>query len=177
MPHIHTKAGQHDHTVSAYIIRTDFDEPKIILHKHRLFSKWLQFGGHVELNETPWQAISHEVPEESGYDMSQLQILQPKKRVKSMGSNQIHPIPATHFTHPFPELNHHHTDTGFLFITDQTPKHKLADRESKEIELYTLEELKSLPGLIDGVLEVFEFAIEVGLKDWEPLATRLFDSK
>jgi len=63
MAHIHTQPGQHDHTASAYIVRTDFDEPKIMLHLHRKIGKYLQFGGHVELHETPWQAVVHELRE------------------------------------------------------------------------------------------------------------------
>ena len=66
MAHIHTQPGQHDHTASAYIIRTDLDTPRIMLHLHRKIGKYLQFGGHVELNETPWQAVVHELREESG---------------------------------------------------------------------------------------------------------------
>ncbi len=53
MAHIHTQPGQHDHTASAYIFRVDFDEPKLVLHLHRKINKYLQFGGHIELHETP----------------------------------------------------------------------------------------------------------------------------
>jgi len=47
---------------------TEGAEPRIILHKHRKLNKLLQFGGHVELDETPWQAVLREIAEESGYD-------------------------------------------------------------------------------------------------------------
>lgn len=70
MPHIHTEPGQHDLTVSAYIVRMDLPEPAIILHKHRKLNKWLQFGGHVEPHENPWQAVQREIREESGYELS-----------------------------------------------------------------------------------------------------------
>lgn len=35
MLHIHTQPGQHDHTVSAYIIRYINDEPYLLLHRHK----------------------------------------------------------------------------------------------------------------------------------------------
>lgn len=74
MPHIHEGDGQHDLTAGAFIIRFDQDEPKGLLHFHRKLHKLLPIGGHVELNESPWQAIAHELDEESGYSMSQLMV-------------------------------------------------------------------------------------------------------
>src|SRR5437879_1527745 len=101
MPHIHTKPGQHDHTASAYIVRIDGKEPKILLHKHKKSGKYQQFGGHIELDETPWQAVLHEIKEESGYDAKQLMLLQPKERLKSLGDADQHPVPVCHNTHTF----------------------------------------------------------------------------
>jgi 8-oxo-dGTP pyrophosphatase MutT (NUDIX family) len=83
MSHIHKKPGQHDHTASTFLFRTDFSEPKVMLHFHQKLGSYMQFGGHVELNETPWQTVIHELREESGYDIDQLQILQPKQRLKA----------------------------------------------------------------------------------------------
>src|SRR5690349_16040516 len=98
MSHIHTEFGQHDHTVSAYVIRTDFEEPKLMLHLHRKFGRYAQFGGHIELNETPWQAIAHELEEESGYMLDNVQILQPSKRLSSVVSAVVHPHAISHVT-------------------------------------------------------------------------------
>lgn len=81
MAHIHTEPGQHDHTASGFIVRTDTPEPTLILHRHKKTGKYMQFGGHIELDETPWQAVRHELMEESGYDLSDLQILQPMQRL------------------------------------------------------------------------------------------------
>lgn len=71
MPHIHTKPGQYDHTVTAYIVRTDGDDPKVLLHMHRKLGMLLPPGGHVELDETPWAAMAHELTEESGYTLDE----------------------------------------------------------------------------------------------------------
>ena len=73
MSHIHNDPGHHDLTVSAFIILLDKTTPKLLLHRHRILKKWLQFGGHVELNENPWTAIIRKMSEESGYGIEQLQ--------------------------------------------------------------------------------------------------------
>ena len=61
MAHIHTLSGQHDFTVSVYIVR-QFDDIdwRIALHVHKKHNSLLPFGGHIELDETPWQAVARE---------------------------------------------------------------------------------------------------------------------
>ncbi len=95
---------------SALIARTGGVEPELILHKHKLLNKYLQFGGHVELDENPWQAIIHEVAEESGYSMDQLRVLQPVSRLRKVNGVAAHPYPVSLLTHKFGELDHYHTD-------------------------------------------------------------------
>ena len=68
MPHIHTAPNQHDMTVSAYIILRDGEDLKCLVHLHKKVGKLMQIGGHIELDETPWQSVVHELFEESGYD-------------------------------------------------------------------------------------------------------------
>ena len=55
MPHIHTEPGQHDHTASAYIFRTDFSEPKVMLQKLR--------SKQVDPNSTAVREMVEEVAE------------------------------------------------------------------------------------------------------------------
>src|SRR5687768_11259744 len=122
MPHIHTEPGQHDHTVSIYIVRTDFDEPKIMLHLHRKVQLYAQFGGHVELTETPWQAATHELREEAGYDLSQLMLLQPAKYMSRVGSAVVHPQPVVHATMGYViDKSHFHTDSAYALIAKTEP--------------------------------------------------------
>ena len=84
MPHIHTAPVEHVFTASAYIIRLDQKEPMLLLHKHKKLHVFLQFGGHIEPHETPWEAITHELLEESGYELGQLELLQPTSRIKQV---------------------------------------------------------------------------------------------
>ncbi|PLS80949.1 NTP pyrophosphohydrolase, partial [Candidatus Saccharibacteria bacterium] len=144
MSHIHQEPGQHDATVSAFIIRTDGPEPRILLHEHRKLNRLFQFGGHVELHETPWQAIAHEIEEESGYRLDQLRLLQPADRLMELSSSVLHPQPVCQMTHQFSDHDHFHTDTVYAFITDQTPAHEVGEGESGLMRLVTRAELSQL---------------------------------
>ena len=156
MAHIHTKPGEHDLTVSAFIIRMDFDEPKLMMHLHKKLNKWLQFGGHVELNEDPWEALTHELLEESGYDMNQLSLIEVAHAPK-LSEFKSHPIPFCINTHPFSD-EHSHTDLAYAFTTDQSPQHTIGDNESKDIRLFTKAELTTLSNE-----EIFKNVREIGL--------------
>lgn len=175
MPHIHTQDGQHDLTVSMYIIRTDFEQPKLMLHMHKKVNVWLQFGGHVELNENPWQAVEHELLEETGYEFSQLKLLQPQDRLLELNTGHaiLHPQPAYVNTHPIatPDLKgakHYHIDLGYVFVTDQEPKHELAAGESSTIKLFTRAELDGIQDKTwDDTLTICRHIFDVCLPKWE----------
>lgn len=158
MPHIHTAPGQHDHTVSAYIIRyddiDDLSDLRLLVHMHKKFGMLLQPGGHIELNENPWAAISHELLEETGYDMDQLLLVQPNMPMVTKLSNPnaiLHPLPFCVNTHDAstPELDgavHRHTDTTYLFLTQESPRNQLGEDESQDLRWltqYEIEELES----------------------------------
>lgn len=169
MAHIHTQAGQHDLTASAFIIRLDGPEPRLLLHKHKKLHVLMQFGGHVELNETPWQAVTHELAEESGYDIHQLRVLQPKIRIKTLDGTDLHPFPLYIQTHHFPGLDHYHTDIGFVFTTSDPPRFAVKGEESREIAMFTLSELKSIPDeeIVPNVRQSGIFVLTECLQEWE----------
>ena len=169
MPHIHTNPGEHDSTASAFIVRTDLGEPAIMLHQHKKLGTLLQFGGHVEVTENPLQAVTHELLEESGYDLGQLLLLQPKQRIMRLTGSTLHPIPAYYSTHKFPGLNHYHTDTSFAFVAHEPPKYEVGAGESKDIRTYTASQLNLLTEseIIISVKEISLFVLEVCFVDWE----------
>lgn len=189
MGHIHTADGQHDHTVGAYIIRTDTDEPRLILHMHKKLGVLMQFGGHVELNENPWQAVVHEVREESGYDIDQLRILQPKERIKkptgtisAVGDNRehltgsiLHPYPVVLDTHVM-KPGHFHSNESFAFITDQKPKNSVDEGESTDMRLFTRDEVAELTDdqMLPFVRQTALFIFDVCLPSWERVDTSEF---
>ena len=169
MGHIHSKAGQHDFTASAFIIRSDFKEPKIMLHKHKILGKYLQFGGHVELDETPWQTVVHELCEESGYDISQLKVLQPKNSLKKLTGSKVHPVPVVIDTHRFLQnSDHYHTDIKFVLITNEEPAHKPEIGESSAIEILSLKEVIALKNeTLADIIEISKYIFKEVLVSWE----------
>jgi 8-oxo-dGTP diphosphatase len=170
MSHIHTEPGQHDHITSAYIIRTDLEEPQILLHRHKQLGVWLQFGGHIELDENPWQAIIHELREESGYDIDQLTVLQPADVLGALSASVSHPTPLSHNTHVHGNSGSHiHIDTSYGFIVDQAPHHPIDEGESKTLRLFTRQELNDLSAtdIYTNTREIALFLFDVALKKWE----------
>lgn len=144
MPHIHIEKGHHDSTVSAFIINTH--KKALLLHRHRKLGILLQPGGHIELNEHPWQTMAHELIEETGYRLTQLSVLQATPNIPGL-IETTHPLPVAHRTHEFPvaDEQHYHTDSAYGFITTQEPLTGPHEDESQELYWLTLEELQALP--------------------------------
>ncbi len=162
MPHIHTNPGEHDHTVSACIIRTDLsNEPRIVLHMHKKLRTLMQFGGHIELIETPWDAVAHEMVEESGYELNKLKLLQPKIGLRALTGAVVHPQPACVNTHSFPG-NHYHTDSAYVFVADSGPTALIANGESVDIRNFTLQDLTNPDtNILPNVREISVYALSL----------------
>lgn len=178
MPHIHTEPGQHDHTVSFFIVRTDFEEPKIVYHMHRKTGKLSMFGGHVELNETPWGAALHEIVEESGYSHDQLSILQPTFRLPKLTDAVVHPTPVVNSTGQYPnEIPHFHTDTMYALTASEEPIGEPEEGESTDIRLFTLAEIAEIPSdmIFEAWREVGQYILSTIYKAWQPLPLSEFD--
>lgn len=172
MPHIHTEPGQHDTTASAFIIRADTPEPTVLFHMHKKVHKLLQPGGHVELHETPWQAVLHEIREETGYELSQLKVLQPSQRMKSLSGAVNHPVPLNQNTHLFKQgMEHYHTDTAYAFVADGEPAGSPDDLESNDLRWLTIEQLRKMDQAEIGQnsREIAMYAFEHILDYWEPI--------
>lgn len=168
MPHIHTRPGQHDLTVTAFIVRTDFAEPKVLLHLHRKLRTLLPVGGHVELSETPWNAMSHELTEESGYHLGQLKILQPPSRIKQLTKVIQHPYPLSMNTHDI-TAKHFHTDIQYGFVAIGEPDSNIEAGESTSLQWLTRHELDALSPseIYTNIREVYCFLLDEALTNWE----------
>ena len=175
MPHIHSEPGQHDHTVTAYIVRTDGEEPRALLHMHRKLNILLPIGGHIELEETPWQAMAHELHEESGYYLNEVKILQPAERISSLTKVTLHPYPLAMNTHDIPG-DHFHSDTSYALIVDGEPKAKADEGESLDFRWLTLDEINALQEeeIFTNTKEVYNFFLQNALPNWEQVDTDSF---
>lgn len=170
MAHIHQERGGHDQTVSAFIVRMNGTEPRLLLHRHKKLGVYMQVGGHIERTETSWQAISHELREESGYELDQLNVLQPPNRLLELSDSILHPIPMSYNTHLIEaESQHYHSDMAYGFATDQAPRHRLGEGESDDIVFVTKNELETLryEEIFPNVREIGRFMLEVCLVHWE----------
>ena len=161
MPHIHTEPNQHDHTVTAFIIRDDMDEPHMLLHMHRKLHTLLPPGGHIELDETPWAAMGHELEEESGYSFDDLELIQPRTRLATLKTIVVHPQPILSNTHAMPD-NHFHTDLDYLFIAHGEPKHSPKEGESNDIRWLSAHEIAALPPgqIYENVREISQYVFD-----------------
>jgi len=178
MAHIHTGTNQHDLTVTAYILRTDTQEPKALLHMHKKLQVLLPVGGHVELDETPWQAAAHEIAEESGYELYQLRILQPVSRIMKLSRVIQHPYPLSMNTHAV-STDHFHTDIQYGFVTSESPRLTIDEGESADLRWVTRDALKNLgpKDIFDNAREVYEFLFDEALTGWERVETADFSIK
>jgi hypothetical protein len=128
----------------------------------------MQFGGHVELDENPWQAIEHELLEESGYSFKQLKLLQPKQRMKSLSDATLHPQPVLLLTHTFDDIKHSHTDISYAFTTHESPKGVIGSSESTMLKEYTAAELRTVPAadILENAREESLYILEELLNTW-----------
>ena len=178
MPHIHTNPGDHDSTTTAFIVRKIDGEWHGLLHKHRKLNMLLPVGGHVEVNENPWAAALHEIEEESGFELSQLEILQPMERIKKMDGVKTHPVPLFLQTHKYSDdLDHYHVDVGFLLITDQDPAGLPEAGESTALMWLTNQQIQERKSEMPAdVAQIYDFSLTTAVKSWERVPLGVFDA-
>ncbi len=163
MAHIHTQPGQHDLTVSAFIVRGG----RLLLHRHKTMGVLMQPGGHVELNEDPWHAVAHEMAEETGYALTQVRVLQPPVRVARLDMAVVHPEPFCVATFEVANRPQHlHTDLAYAFVTDEPPLGVPGVGESTALRWVTRADLATLPPR-----ETFENVRQLGLFVFDELMT------
>lgn len=124
-----------------YIIRREYDRYVCMVHFHKKVDKLMAIGGHIELSETPWQAVAHELEEESGYELEELRIFQPTVDVLDMKNCVVHPTPFVVNTHNVGD-EHYHSDLCYGFLAEQLPDNNVAEGESADIRWLTIDELK-----------------------------------
>lgn len=178
MPHIHTDAGQHDLTTTAFILRIDTPQPVGFLHVHKKLGLLLPAGGHVELTETPWAAVLHEIEEETGYDLSQLEVLQPRERIVKMDGVKNHPVPLFLQTHMFKDsMDHRHTDIGFLFVASEPPMGLPHEGESSETLWLTKDQIQERKEeMPPDIAQIYDFCFSTALPSWQRMKIGAFDA-
>jgi len=155
MPHIHDK---YDFTVSAFILHPS--EPKLCLHYHRKLRKWLQPGGHIELDEDPLQALEHELAEETGLDLKDCKIIEPYSQPIVRGQKTL-PLPAHLNVHNFND-SHKHIDLQYV-IKSNTEIFNPLEGESPIVKWFTIDQIADLHKsgeIFDGTLDISNWVFE-----------------
>lgn len=129
-------------TASAVIVTQELPRRVLLVH-HKKFNKWIQPGGHVERNETPFEGAIREAKEETGVDISEF--LQPGIKVDEYA--YLLPSPAWVMEQriaPFGDQPlHYHIDHMYLVeVPYQEVQHD--DNESHNIGWFTWEEVQEL---------------------------------
>jgi 8-oxo-dGTP pyrophosphatase MutT (NUDIX family) len=170
MPHIHSEPGQHDVVVCAYIVRVEKNQPpRALLHRHKRLNKLLQPGSHVEVTENPWQAIIHEIREETGYDIHQLKILQSVPGIEpAPDSDAIYlPVPVAMDEHRYGDKDHFHDALAYAFMTTELPNGEPDEDESQEFYWVDLEKLNTLTDneIMRSSKEIYKYVLE-NFENW-----------
>jgi len=178
MPHLHTNPGEHDFTASACIVRQFPDGPKLLVHMHRKIHRLMIPGGHVEHDENPVQTLAHELPEETGYQLSQLTFLQPAHLADRVFPENVwvHPIPFffnTHQANHGGATNHHHSDMNFLLMVSEEPEGSPGETESQDLRWYSTHQLQTDPEVSSITAAVGPDAIQAAITGtWVPAKFR-----
>lgn len=178
MPHIHTEPGQHDATISLYIVRQIDGEWKGLVHLHRKLHVLMQTGGHIELTETPWQAVEHELREETGYSLSELLVLQPDMETPIRQGAVTHPIPFCMNTHTAGP-GHYHSDACYAFVAVAEARQAPVAGESQDIRWLSLHEMEHIEQdesetILGDVIDIYRSVIERGVETYKQVPADTF---
>lgn len=141
MPHIHEKI---DFTASVFIVNGD----AVLLRRHEKYLKWLQPGGHIELDEDPEEAVAREAKEETGLTIA-LAGAVPDCPAEEKGGEGFKNLRSPRFLNIHkvrPDSDHRHCD--FIYFATSATR-ELSPREEEkhnEMRWFTREELGE-PGL------------------------------
>jgi 8-oxo-dGTP pyrophosphatase MutT (NUDIX family) len=115
-------------TASCFIIDSG---GHLLLHHHRRLNRWLQMGGHLEVDEQPVDAALREGSEESG--LRDLEI------IGGIADLDVHVIPAGRG-----EPEHRHFDVRYIARTRSPEAIVIDAQESNELMWFDLDRAAAL---------------------------------
>lgn len=158
MGHIHGDS-EYDYTASAMIVHGD----KVLLLFHHKMHIWLPPAGHVELNETPIEALYREVEEEVGLTQDHLRLILPYddnlKLERDPAQNTVLPIPFDMDVHAVNENGHRHIDFAYIMASD-TDVVRPEEGGAEKLEWFTLEEVEKLRPMPQKIYSMAAYALD-----------------
>lgn len=158
MPHIHTGDGEFDFTVAGYLVHDD----KTLLIKHKYLPIWTAPAGHIEINQSPIDALYAEIKEEAGITTDHLTLIETHSRPASFIRNPEAtelPLPFDLEYHPIID-GHRHINLSYVLLSD-TNNVEPGPGESNTFKWFTLDELRVFADTNDSVKSAATYAIEV----------------
>lgn len=116
------------------------NDGKILLVKHKKLGAWLQPGGHVEPNETPYEAAIRESLEETGIRVTIIDASTAKDRINDdVATEMPQPIATLYERVPLKDGLHMHFDLVYLAAPEEGGNAVKSD-ESDDIRWFSKEE-------------------------------------
>ena len=161
MPHIHTAKGQYDFTVAGYLVHKN----KTLLIKHKYLPIWTPPAGHVELHQTPIEALLMEIQEEAGIDATHLTIVDTQTHSKAFkrGEATALPLPFDLEHHAINE-DHRHINMAYIVESD-TNDVQPGPGESNTFKWFSAGELREFKDTNDSILSSALYALEYTSKE------------
>jgi ADP-ribose pyrophosphatase YjhB (NUDIX family) len=118
MPHIHELI---DYVTSALIVY----DGKVLLCNHPRYGKWINIGGHIELDQVPDDAIMREIQEETGLEVELI-----NERPQQPETPGVRPLMVPSFVDVH-EANPPHRHVALYYIGKaKTDQFKLSDEHT-----------------------------------------------
>jgi len=157
MPHIHTKDGEYDLTVCGYLVHDD----KTLLIKHKKLPIWTPPSGHVELDQSPIEALYMEIREEAGIHESDLELIETHHRPENFTPSEdavSMPLPFDLEHHPVSD-GHRHINLSYA-LKSCTNNVEPGPGESNTFKWFTVDELRAFGDTNSSIISSAIFAIE-----------------
>lgn len=157
MPHIHTGTGELDFTVCGYVVHDD----KTLLIKHKYLPIWTPPSGHIEVDQTPTEALYAEIREEAGIPAKSLELVPTKTYapsfIRSITAEEL-PLPFDFEVHPVID-GHRHINVSYVLKSD-TNHVEPGEGESNTFKWFTVDELRAFKDTNSSIISSAIFAIE-----------------
>lgn len=124
-----------DLVVAGFIIKGD----KVLLIHHNKLQKWLPFGGHIEENETPDEALIREAKEEVGLEIEILN----KKSIKEIDRIIIEQLAVPFHVDVHDVGNHNHCCLFYVCKPKEEKEIKIKKDEISNYKWINKEEIES----------------------------------
>ncbi len=157
MPHIHTGTGELDFTVCGYIVHDN----KTLLIKHKYLPIWTPPAGHIEVDQTPIEALYNEIHEEAGIPASSLTLIPTQKYdpsfVRTPTAEEL-PLPFDFEVHDIVD-GHRHINVSYVLVS-ATNHVEPGEGESNTFKWFTVDELRAFKDTNKSIISSGIFAIE-----------------